>query len=128
MNAPELMDTFDEERRQQNYAILINTISFLENDGRITEDWMEENKDRITLYRECFEDFTKINPEIQDPRFRAIAEETEVIMSWLYMEVIRNHTFTVSIFLELNRHLMALITGLCDDSDLSNMFQNMGLK
>jgi hypothetical protein len=127
MNAPELMDTFDDERKQRNYAILINTISFLESDGRITEDWMEENKDRITLYRECFEDFTKVNPEIQDPRFRRLAEETEVIMTWLYMEVLRTRTFTVSVFLQLNKHLMALVSGVFEDSELSNMFQNMGL-
>jgi hypothetical protein len=127
MNAPELMQSWDDTRRYKNYTILVNTISFLESGGHITEDWMEENKDRITLYRECFEDFTKVNPEIQDPAFRKLAEETEVMMSYLYIEVIRTHTFTVKLFLQLNKHILALITAASEDNELSDMFENMGL-
>jgi hypothetical protein len=128
MNPSELTQNFDEERKQQNYTMLINTISFLENGGHITEDWMEDNKDRITLYRECFEDFTKVNLEIQDSAFRKLADETEILMSYLYIEVIRTGTFTVRLFLQLNKHILALVTGVIKDNELSTMFESMGLK
>ena len=127
MDAPELMETWDDNRRYKNYTILMNTISFLESNGHITEDWMEENKDRITLYRECFEDFTKVNPEIQDPKFRKIAEETEIMMSYLYIEVIRTHKFTVGLFLQLNKHILALVSWATDEDDLTKMFESIAL-
>jgi hypothetical protein len=122
------MESFSDERRQRNYETLVNTISFLENGGRITEDWVEENKDRITLYRECFEDFAKVNPEIDDPSFRRLAEETEVIMSYLYVEVIRTRTFTVNLFLQLNKHILALVSNASQETELLDMFKTMGLK
>jgi hypothetical protein len=122
------IQTLDERRKEQNYAMLLNTISFLENGGNITEDWMEENKDKIILYREYFEDFSRVNLEIEDSAFRKLANETEIMMAYLYMEVTRNHTFTVGLFLQLNKHILQLITTVNKDNDLSDMFNNMGLK
>jgi hypothetical protein len=127
MEAQELMASFDEDRKQRNYEILINTISFLQNDGRITEDWIEENKDRITLYREAFPDFSIVNCEITDKAFRKLAAETEIIMSYLYIEVLRTRTFTVGLFLQLNLHIKALLEGVQGVDALLSMMGNMQL-
>jgi len=39
----------------------------------------------------------------------------------------RTHTFTVGLFLQLNKHILALVSWVTDDDDLTKMFESIAL-
>ena len=93
------MEYTDEEKRT-HYQILIDTIQFLSNNGRVTEDWMEEHKKLIMKYRRAYmEDMKYVNSEIQDSEFREAAREAEALLSKMVNTIIKQGTFNLQTYL-----------------------------
>jgi hypothetical protein len=63
------MDTYSgysDLERYQNYMQIVNTLKFFENNGHITEDWMEENKWIIERWRDWIDDYSQINSDVTE--------------------------------------------------------------
>lgn len=91
---------YTDEERSQHYCYLLETIEFLTNNGRITEDWMEEHKKTIMTYRrEYLDDLKYVNQEINDPEFRRACQEAEPLLSKLVNTIIKQGTFHVQTYL-----------------------------
>lgn len=125
--------------KQANYNKIVEAINFILSGGRITEDWMEEHKTRILMYREWIPDYNLIDPEIENEEFRKKAYETEVLMRNLVEAIVRTKTFNVKFYLMLLQHmgwltdkekeLLNAVNPKNDsvDEKLSEMVRRMGL-
>jgi hypothetical protein len=111
----------------ENYLRLLQTIQSLESGVRLTEDWYCEHTDHILKYREVFPDFGRINEEIEDSEFRRKAVETETILSNLVNEIKSRGTFTVKMYLLLNKHMKDLTDIILGEDELLEMLGKMGL-
>jgi hypothetical protein len=88
-----------------NYTKLIKTIEFLDKGGRITEDWVEDNKKQILHYRALIPNFGLLNEDITDHEFRFRCEETEDMMRF-NCESIRNYgTFDPRVYHAMVRNM-----------------------
>jgi hypothetical protein len=76
-------DLFTEEQKTQNWLQVYNATKFIENDGRITEDWMEEQKYHILKWRDWIPNFSTLNQDVEDPAFRAKCSYAEQIITHL---------------------------------------------
>jgi hypothetical protein len=110
-----------------NYLRLISVIQLIESGARVTEDWVEEHKQHILKYRDAFPNFRKVNEEMDDSDFRRKADETEVILSNLVHEVITRKTFTVKLYLLLNKRMKELCEIIWGEDELSDMLGRMGM-
>lgn len=91
---------YTKEEREQHYQYLLDTIQFLTNNGRITEDWMEEHKRVIMNYRrEWMDDLKYMNSEIKHPDFRQVCQDAEPLLSKLVNTIIKQGTFHVQTYL-----------------------------
>lgn len=124
-------DLTDEEK-YTNYCRLVETIQFIENDGRITEDWMERHKELIQIYRDAFpSSFKTLNPEIKDKEFRTLASESDVLMNSLLTSIQYEKTFKVGhyhmLLCRIFRMLEIVYEYYDDGDELSNFMRNMTL-
>lgn len=109
---------FNDEEKNQNYCQIVRTIQFLENGGRITEDWMVENIDYIKMYRGWIADFSKVNEEREDREFRKCCEETETLMQYLSRTVHTSDYFDPKVYLLFLRHMKKLCDMLFAEDEL----------
>lgn len=109
----------------ENYLRLIHTIETIESGARLTEDWFEEHKTHIQMYRETFPNVHKVNEEIEDGTFRTKANETEILLANLVNEIQVRKTFTVKTYLALNKHLKELCEIIWGEDELLNMLGRM---
>ena len=117
------MDTeYSDDERYTNYKFLENTIRHVRNQERITEDWMEEHKARIIAYREFWHDMTRLNPEIKEYWFRALAVEAETLLTLLYEEILETKSFTVEAYHAFNECVYKMAQTFVDENDLADMF------
>jgi hypothetical protein len=103
----------------ENYCRLQRTVTFLTNDGRVTEEWMEEHRIHILKYHEMFPNFSQINPEIHDSDFRKMAQETEVLLINLVQSIHANRFFNTKFYLMLNQHMIKLCQYIFTEDELS---------
>jgi hypothetical protein len=114
------MDYSDEEKRS-NYEFLMNAIRHIERQERITEDWMEEHKDRILVYRDFWPDLSRLNPDVSEYKFRAWAVEVETLLSSLCEDIRVYKTFSVPDYHRFNLCMHRMADTLADDSDFADM-------
>ena len=124
----ELSDT----QKYSNYCRLLETIQFIENGGRITEDWMEHNKHVIHEYHNAFSDgFRELNLEIKDKEFRTLAEQADVLMNSLLTTIQYEKTFKVGhyhLLLQRLQRMAKIVIEYHDEGDeLSAFMQTMSL-
>jgi hypothetical protein len=108
-----------------NYLRLLKTIETIENKFRLTEDWYEEHKKHILKYREEFPNLKFINQDVEDKEFRKKADEAEVLISSLVNEITTTKTFTLKLYLLLNKRLKELTEIILGEDELLNMLQQM---
>lgn len=113
---------YSDDERYTNYKFLENTIRHVRNQERITEDWMEEHKARIIAYREFWHDMTRLNPEIKEYWFRALAVEAETLLTLLYEEILETKTFLVETYHAFNECVYKMAQTFVDENDLADMF------
>lgn len=129
INKMEDMSLEDDEYNfpYNNYLRLLNTIHSLENSVRFTEDWYEEHKRHILKYREIFSNYALINEDITDPKFRKLADETETLLSNLVHDIKIRNTFSLKIYLLLNKHLKELCDLIYGEDELMNLLNELSI-
>ena len=129
INKMEDMSLEDDEYNfpYNNYLRLLNTIHSLENSVRFTEDWYEEHKRHILKYREIFSNYALINEDITDPVFRKLADETETLLSNLVHDIKIRNTFSLKIYLLLNKHLKELCDLIYGEDELMNLLNELSI-
>jgi hypothetical protein len=113
---------YSDGERYTNYKFLENTIRHVRNQERITEDWMEDHKSRIVKYREFWHDMSRLNPEIKEYWFRALAVEAETLLTLLYEEILETKTFTVESYHAFNECVYKMAQTFLEEEDLAEMF------
>lgn len=127
------MEEIPDDQKFANYCRLIQTINFIEEENRITEDWMEEQKKFISDIREGFSmGFNNVNIEIKDRQFRTTAQETEVILNSLITSIQYDKTFKVSQYHSLLVRILKLFKIVnqyySETDELSEFMQKMTLR
>lgn len=128
----EIEETLTDTQRYSNYCNLVETIKFIEQGGRITEDWIEHHKGVLIQYRAAFpSSFLIMNSEIKDKEFRKIAQEADVLINSLMTSVYYEKTFKVGqyhMLLKRMFRMLEIVNENCDDGDeLATFMQNMSL-
>jgi hypothetical protein len=119
------MPSYSTEQKYDNYMRILTTIKFLEENQRITEDWMESNKARIELYREWSLDYSDMHDEIGDHSFRSVASKTEYILQLLCDQIRETKTFDPKLFLQLNYGLRVMIEAVLKNDELASVLADM---
>ena len=119
------MTSYSTEQKYDNYMRILTTIKFLEENQRITEDWMESNKARIELYREWSLDYSDMHDEIGDHSFRSVASKTEYILQLLCDQIRDTKTFDPKLFLQLNYGLRVMIEAVLKNDELASVMADM---
>jgi len=119
------MTSYSTEQKYDNYMRVLTTIKFLEENQRITEDWMESNKARIELYREWSIDYSDIHDEIDEKSFRSVASKTEYILQILCKQIRDTKTFDPRLFLQLNYGLKVMIESVLQNDELASVLSDM---
>jgi len=119
---------YSDTEKYKNYIEIIKTLEFIENNGRITEDWMEHNKWVIEKWRDMIEDYSRINPEIISKYFRKDCHETEVLIQYLIKSIRSTKTFDVKTYTILLRKMKSICDSFYDDIELDNLMNTLTLK
>ena len=117
---------YTENQKFQNFQRLVNAIETIEND-KITEDWMEEHKDVITLYRDWVFDYSLVNENIEDPTFRGMASSVEKLLTHLLRQVYEDRSFDPSVYLIMCRAMLFLVEYTMEKDELSDFMARMTL-
>lgn len=91
-------DEMDETQRENNYLQLVVAIEYLKRNGRLTEDWLEESREMIRKYRTWWPNMVFMNQEIQEPNFRKMCGEAELLLTELMRGVQSNDFVNVKLF------------------------------
>lgn len=126
MEIDEVSGLTDEER-YQNFLKILRTTQYLDDGGRITEDWMEEHKALILQYREWIEDYTDVNDEIEEPEFRKKCAETETLIRQLCHSIWTSQTFDVKIYHMFMRHMKFIIETVNTDDEMSDLLSMLNM-
>jgi hypothetical protein len=127
----ETMDTYSgysDTEKYQNYMQIVNTLKFFENNGHITEDWMEEHKWIIEKWRDWIDDYCLINREITEKGFRKACCEAETLISYLIKSIRTTKTFDTKVYLILLHRMKYICDNLFTPDELENLMNNMTLK
>ena len=122
--SPEL---FTDAQKYEHWLQVFNAIQFIENGGRITEDWMEDQKYQILRWRDWFPDFSNINPEIEDSAFRVRCSYTEEIMRQLLYMIKETKTFDPSVYLILLKSIEYIRSSVTTIDDISEWIGMMNM-
>ena len=116
---------FTDEQKNQNWLHVFNAIQFLEKGGRITEDWMEEQKYHILKWRDWIPNFSTINSEVEESEFRLKCEYTENIMQKLVMMIKETKTFDTNAYLCLLKGIDYIRASVTTVDDISEWLEMM---
>jgi hypothetical protein len=130
MDFDEEMDSpcgFSEEKKYENYLQIIRTIHFIEHGERITEDWMEDNKNVILTWRDWIDNFTTLNAEVEDQLFRKKCRDAETIMQYLCHSIRSQKTFDPKTYLIFLHHLKYICDTLFSDDEMEQMMSMLSM-
>lgn len=117
-----------ELERINNYKEIVETINYIKSqEFRLTEDWLEEHKERIMKYRDWFPSYNLIDPEVEDETFRRKCQETETLMAQLADCVKRQAVFSIKFYLILLEHIKWLIDQEEQDDQMVEMMASLGM-
>lgn len=117
-----------EAERIKNYQKIVETINYIQSpEFRLTEDWLEEQKQRILQYREWFPNYGMVDPEVEDDTFRRKCQETETLMAHLTDCVMRKAVFSIKFYLILLQHMKWLIDQEEQDDMMVEMMASLGM-
>ena len=119
------IDGYTDAQKNENHNHVLTVIEHYYAGGRITEDWIEEQKEFIMTIRDFFGNMEKMNLECQDKRFRALAEECELLLNHLIEEISETMTFTVDIYYRLNLNIQTMIEIKCEDEELCDLMSEL---
>lgn len=113
----------DDTQRENNYLELVAAIQYLDRNGRLTEDWLEDSRRLIRKYRIWWPNMRFINEEITDLDFRKICGEAEVLLAELMRGVHANDFVNVKLYAMFLKKLKTIIDRVIpdDQKDLSGL-------
>lgn len=115
------------EEKQNNFAKILSTTQYLDDGGRITEDWMEEHKNLILQYREWIPNYGMINQEIEDPVFRKCCTDAEILMSHLHHSIRSKKTFDVKMYHIFMRQMKQIVETVFTDDEMADLLSMMSM-
>lgn len=118
---------FTDAQKYQNFLKILETVRYLDDGGRITEDWVEESKELILMYREWIPDYSQVNPEITDLNFRKNGAEAETLLRLLCHSIATHKTFDVGIFHKFMRKMKVLVETVVSDDELTTLLSMMSM-
>jgi hypothetical protein len=121
------MNSYTEDERVKNFDILLDALKTMEG-GKITEDWMEEHKLRIWLYRSWFTNLSVVNYENKDPQYRAAANIGEECLSKLVQNIKSYGTFDVPTYLKLSTNMKFMVEYHLNKDDLAELMKKINLQ
>ena len=121
------MNSYTEDERVKNFDILLDALKTMEG-GKITEDWMEEHKLRIWLYRSWFTNLSVVNYENRDPQYRAAANIGEECLSKLVQNIKSYGTFDVPTYLKLSTNMKFMVEYHLNKDDLAELMKKINLQ
>jgi hypothetical protein len=120
---------YTEEQKEYHYRYLVQTIQFLLNKERITEDWMEEHKKSIMKYRrEFMDDLKYMNVEITNLGFRQACTDADPLLNKLVNSIIKKGTFDVNtylIFCQKIKFIVDFVSNYYPEASLENLVAQM---
>jgi hypothetical protein len=125
------MDTYSgysDNERYQNYMQIVDTLKFFENNGHITEDWMEEHKWTIEKWRDWIDDYSQINSEVTEKAFRKACSEIETIISYLIKSIRATKTFDTKVYYILLQKMKYICDNLFTAAEMEELMNGMSLK
>jgi hypothetical protein len=118
---------FTEDQKHQNYQRILKTIKFLENNGKITEDWFIKHSALIAMYRVWIPDFSILDTDNYDKEFRDLANETERVITTL-MGLIQVYRFIdTTLYLQLVKNIKKLYENIMTERDLNDCMSKMSM-
>ena len=127
----ELVDDFEmefsETQKHENFLEILTTVRYLDDGGRITEDWMEENKNQILMYRSWISDYSQVNEEIQDKTFRKCCFETEVLLRQLCHAIHATRTFDVKVYHMFMRKMKQIVEQIISEDEFVTLLSGMSM-
>lgn len=126
----ETMDSYSgysDTEKYQNYIEIINTIKFFENNGHITEDWMEHHRWVIERWRDWISDYSEINIDVTDKSFRKACCEIETLISYLIKSIRITKTFDSKVYYILLNKMKYICDSLFDGEELEMMMNKMNV-
>jgi ribosomal protein S8 len=118
------MTTFSDEEKISNFLRIKEHIHIL-NTTKVTEDIIEDFKKHIYILRDQFWDFSILNPEITDKKFRESAIEAEVMISQIFDEMRVYKSFNITDYMNLLYAILKMSEFIIDENELSEMFRVM---
>lgn len=118
-------EALSDSEKYKNYLEIVEGIQYIENGGRITEDWMEESKTMIAKWRSWIPDFSTLNPEREDKGFRDAATETELAMAYLCKEIAENSYVDVNMYVVLLKGMKKMCDLTFEEDDLIELMKMM---
>jgi hypothetical protein len=115
------------DEKHQNFLKILSTTRYLDDGGEITEDWLDEHKWRILQYREWIDDYSSVNSEIEDFKFRKCCSETETLIRQLCHSISATGTFNVKIYHIFIRHMKEILDTVYTDDDMAELLSMMSM-
>ena len=119
--------TFSNEQKELNYLYLLETIEEIEK-NLVNDEWMDDQMDRIKMYRFWIENFAMMDPDNRDPEFRIRATQAELCMEQLIEQMIQTSDFEVGTYLtfvKTLKYLSEYYTPKNEVDSLLDMFNNI---
>lgn len=116
-----------QDQKEENYLRLVTTSKYIEEGGRITEDWMEEHKKLILQYREIFPNIALVNQEMMDSSFRKLCNDTETLLAYLVNTIKTDKTFNVKLYKSLNDHIIKICSTIMDMNDITSLMNMLAM-
>jgi len=110
----------DDNERDQNYQTLLDTEEYLRMEKRITEDWVEMQKNLIRKYRDYFSDFSQVHQEYQDTDYRALATLIEQQFSLIYSFVVKGWSLDITLYYEFTKNFIRLVNYTFSEIEMEN--------
>lgn len=116
---------YDDDEKKMNYQRLLDVTEHQRTGGRITEDWMEENKKFILDIREFCGNIENFNMDMGDKKFRKLAEESELIMNHLVEEIQTTRTFDVDLYYRVANNFVIMLGIVSETDELCDMMSGL---
>jgi hypothetical protein len=118
---------FTDDEKTDNYCRIVSVIKDVRSNVRITEDWMHDQMTFIKTCREFFPDMSKLNTEVVDRRWRAMAENCELILSQLIFEIRETRSFSLPLYRSFCENVKNMFEMIMTPDELAAMMSSMGI-
>ena len=118
---------YTDDDKYANYIHVLEVIRHIKDGKRITEDWMESEIRWIKIIRDFYPDMSKLNPDITDRRWRAMAEECELVLSELVWEIQQTRTFPVALCLRLHENIKRMFDSQLTVDEIDMLMAKMSV-